>query len=43
MVKIELMNDALEAYIDVDSPTYRNYILNQFRKAFGSLQAGEVH
>ncbi len=39
MVKIELMNDALEAYIDVDSPTYRNYILNQFRKAFGSLQA----
>ena len=38
-VKTNLMLDMLDLYKDVDSPTFRNYIVNQYRKAFGDVDS----
>tara|TARA_R110002051_G_scaffold125288_3_gene198699 strand:+ start:18113 stop:21691 length:3579 start_codon:yes stop_codon:yes gene_type:complete len=39
IVKTEVLMDMLDVYKDVDSPSYRNYLVNQYRKAFGDRNA----
>jgi len=38
-IKTNLMLDMLDVYKDVDSPTFRKYLVNQFRKAFGDIDS----
>ena len=39
LVRTEMMLDMLEVYIDVESPTYRRYLVNQYKKAFGDIDS----
>ena len=39
IVRGETLMKMLEAYADVDDAGYRNYLVNQYRKAFGSINA----
>jgi len=39
VVRTNLMLDMLDVYKDVESPTFRNYLVNQYKKAFGDVDS----